>query len=127
MQDAHRKQQDLYMGHGDITPEQIRQGAFVSHPNQVLAWEHNARQLGLWWEQGRLRGPDGPIEPTVVHPSYGPMPPTAGVPAAGVDETLPSMSAPGNRFSLGGSSSSSGMWVPATPTREQVVVDTGAS
>ena len=29
MQDAHRKQQDLYMGHGDFTPEQLSQGAFV--------------------------------------------------------------------------------------------------
>ena len=93
--------------------------AFLEHPNQCQAWEYNARQLGLWWEQGRLRGPDGPIEPTVVHPSYGPSPTTAGGPAANVDETRPSMSSPGTRFSLGGSSASTGTWVPTTPTLER--------
>ena len=118
MMDALRLQRETYLGHGEPSPEQERHMVFLGHPNQCQAWEHNARQLGLWWEQGRLRGPDGPIEPTVVHPSYGPSPTRAGVPATGVDETIPSMSAPGTRFSLGGSSASSGTWIPPAPSPE---------
>ena len=126
-------------GHGEPSPEQARRLVFMESENQVQAWEHNARQLGLWWEQGRLRGPDGPISPTVVHPSYGPLPSSssAGVPAAAA--AGPPIQGPpgtvGSRYTLGGSSPSTGTWRQRSPDTRlwwspeapEVIVDTGAS